>query len=115
MFKENRFYTKTGKAKRISADVKNFKQWADNHKADFVAGNTIEIVKNLRIDFNLSLTNATNLMVFLVGCYSNGNSYGFGHVNGPLFRAERYEAGKLVADSLSTNNVFDIRKLELVK
>lgn len=112
MFRENRFFTKTGKDKRISADVKNFKQWADKHKADFVAGNTILLVRDLRLDFNLNLTDATNLMVFLVGCYSNATQFG-------LFRTERYKLGKIVADSLATNNVlnkaFDIRKLELMK
>lgn len=115
MMKENRWFTKTGKAKRFSSDVKEWKTWADANKANFLSGNSIQLVSNLRYKYpQLTLTEATNLMVFLVGCYSNATQYGHGHINGGLFRAERYEAGKIVSQSLN-DKPFDIQKLQLVE
>jgi hypothetical protein len=72
------------------------------------------LTKALREGYQLSLADAANLMVFLVGCYSNAAQYGHGHINGGLFRSERYEAGKIVSESLK-EQAFDIRKLELIK
>src|SRR5689334_7352215 len=114
MIRENRWFTKSGKAKRVSSDVSQWKSWAIEHKNDLVNGDSIALTKSLREQFGLGLTDAANLMVFLVGCYSNAAQYGHGHITGELFRSERYNAGKLVSESLLKGKAFNIRTLELV-
>ena len=114
MILENRWFTKTGKAKRIGKELEPYRQWANDAKRYFMNREVLLLVSSVRVTWpQLSLADATNLMVYLVGCYSNAAAYGHGHVNGGLFRSERYDAGKIVADSLQ-NKAFDIRRLELV-
>lgn len=111
---ENRWFTKTGNAKRIGKEFEPYRQWANDAKNYFMNRDVTKLVLAVRVTWpDLSLVDATNLMVYLVGCYSNAVAYGHGHVNGGLFRSERYDAGKLVSASLQLK-AFDIRKLELV-
>lgn len=116
--RSNRWYTSTGKAKRVSADVEYFREWAIKNKSSLINLDIIDLTKSCKVTWHLGLADAANLMVYLVGVYSNSDRFIVN--NNGLFREERYKLGKLIAEHIkyaaSFDNVkVDIRKLELVK
>ena len=67
-------------------------------KINFLNKDTIALVTSIRALWpQLGLAEATNLMVYLVGCYSNATQFDQGHINGPLFTIKRYRAGEVIA------------------
>ncbi len=92
---ENRWYTKTGKAKRIPASMEKFRKFAITHKALMVPElRILELTKQVRLAYpQLGLAEALNLLVYIIGMFNNGD-------NGGVFQEYRYSLGKLVAKGL---------------
>lgn len=90
---ENRWFTKTGKTKRVPKDFEQFKSEALQLKDLMENREIIQLVKHFKESRNLGLYEAICVMVAFVGCYSNAVQYGFSHTNGPLFSSEKYKEG----------------------
>lgn len=90
---ENRWFTKTGKAKRVPKDFEQFKAEAQQLKNLMENGETIKLIKHFMESRRLGLYDASCVMVAFVGCYSNATQHGFVHTNGPIFSYEKYKTG----------------------
>jgi hypothetical protein len=90
--RENRWFTKQGRAKRVSAEVIPFKYFMHKRKSLILENRSIQLIRDIRIEYNLTLVDAVNLYVFLNGLYNNPDS---------LFTNERFSAGKVVASQIN--------------
>lgn len=97
-YRENRWFTVTGKRKRVPAALEPYRLAIILSRRNIsnnpeVAGSidTIELTKQLRNEFNLGLADAYNLAIYLHGIYDNHSL---------AKQKNRFDAGEVIHELL---------------
>jgi len=96
----NRWYTQSGKGKRVPEYLKPLKAMALENKPELLSGtfmSFLSIIKYIRRIYGLSLKDGLNFAVHFIGLYNNPyhNS----------FCKERYDAGEKVIRAILSNHL----------
>ena len=100
---DNRWFTKTGRIKRVPKNLESMRYLAIRYKDRLISNSfgCIEATKIIREEFNLDLRNSLDVMVAFIGVYNNES---------PVFNETNYLAGMKLIDS----GMIQLRTKELV-